>query len=511
MQHWDQFVVYISKNKEWLFSGAGLMAIGFIVKFFIKPKPTNTNTNNTIEAGRDINGDITINNGFTEKQLKEFLLTIQEQLSNGLKHSLSEQEKNRLEKELQATEEKLQNITATYQQEVQLRKEAEKTILTLKSNQPKAKIARALEELRNNPDTRTVEKILDEIVESGTKELAPAAYESGKLAENRVDYRKAMKAFTKAVILDGNNPDYLLKAAQMARKVGNLDQAQQWFETLIKLTQHDTNSLDYAVAQSGLAGVFYEQGKYAKAEPVYKRSLAITEKALGENHPSVAATLNNLAELYRIQGKYAKAEPLYKRSLAITEKALGENHPSVAATLNNLAGLYKEQGEYAKAEPLYKESLAIKEKALGENHLSVAATLNNLAELYRIQGKYAKAEPLYKRSLAITEKALGENHPSVAATLNNLASLYEAQGEYAKAEPLYKRSLAITEKALGENHPSVAATLNNLASLYEAQGEYAKAEPLYKKALNILHKIFPKGHPYIDIVESNYNALKNKK
>ncbi|MDP8170656.1 hypothetical protein QJU96_05055 [Pasteurella skyensis] len=216
MQHWDQFVVYISKNKEWLFSGAGLMAIGFIVKFFIKPKPTNTN--NTIEAGRDINGDITINNGFTEKQLKEFLLTIQEQLSNGLKHSLSEQEKNRLEKELQATEEKLQNITATYQQEVQLRKEAEKTILTLKSNQPKAKIARALEELRNNPDTRTVEKILDEIVESGTKELAPAAYESGKLAENRVDYRKAMKAFTKAVTLDKNNPDYLLKAAQMAKK-----------------------------------------------------------------------------------------------------------------------------------------------------------------------------------------------------------------------------------------------------------------------------------------------------
>ncbi|MDP8174251.1 hypothetical protein [Phocoenobacter skyensis] len=218
MQHWDQFVVYISKNKEWLFSGAGLMAIGFIVKFFIKPKPTNTNTNNTIEAGRDINGDITINNGFTEKQLKEFLLTIQEQLSNGLKHSSSEQEKYRLKKELQAIKEKLQNTTATYEQAIQLKQEIEKNLLTLQSNQPKAKIAQVLKELRNNPDTRKAEKDLDEIVESGAKEIAPAAYESGRLAENRVDYRKAMKAFTKAVTLDKNNPDYLLKAAQMAKK-----------------------------------------------------------------------------------------------------------------------------------------------------------------------------------------------------------------------------------------------------------------------------------------------------
>ena len=39
------------------------------------------------------------------------------------------------------------------------------------------------------------------------------------------------------------------------------------------------------------------------------RSLAIREKQLEENHPDVAASLNNLAELYRVQGKYTEAEP----------------------------------------------------------------------------------------------------------------------------------------------------------------------------------------------------------
>ena len=37
----------------------------------------------------------------------------------------------------------------------------------------------------------------------------------------------------------------------------------------------------------------------------------------------MATDLNNLGSLYHDQGKYSEAEPLYKRSLAIDEKALG--------------------------------------------------------------------------------------------------------------------------------------------------------------------------------------------
>ena len=43
-----------------------------------------------------------------------------------------------------------------------------------------------------------------------------------------------------------------------------------------------------------------------------------------------ATGLNNLVMLYHAQGKYAEAEPLYRRALAIWEKALGPEHPNVA-------------------------------------------------------------------------------------------------------------------------------------------------------------------------------------
>ena len=72
----------------------------------------------------------------------------------------------------------------------------------------------------------------------------------------------------------------------------------------------------------------------------------------------MAKLFNNLAVLYREQGRYADAEPLFKRSLAMSEKTLGPDHPDVAASLNSLAGLYREQGRYADALPLVQKTIA---------------------------------------------------------------------------------------------------------------------------------------------------------
>ena len=260
---------------------------------------------------------------------------------------------------------------------------------------------------------------------------------------------------------------------------------------------------DVATTLSNLALVYTDEGRYADAEGLHKRALAIREKALGAGHPDVAYTLNNLAIVYADQGKYADAEGLFKRALAIWEKALGKDHPDVATPLSNLANAYKEQGKYADAEGLHKRALAIWEKALGKDHPDVATALNNLAEVYREQGRYADAEGLHKRALAIREKALGQDHPEVAGTLNNLANEYKNQGRYADAEGLYKRALAIREKALGQDHPDVAQTLNNLATVYAEQGKYPDAEGLFKRALAIWEKALGQDHPDVATALNN--------
>jgi CHAT domain-containing protein/tetratricopeptide (TPR) repeat protein len=251
----------------------------------------------------------------------------------------------------------------------------------------------------------------------------------------------------------------------------------------------------------------YQQRRYADAEPLYKRALAIREKALGPENPSVALSLANLALVYENEGRYADAEPLFKQALAIEEKALGPEHPDVATSLNNLANVYYYEGRYTDAEPLDKRALAIREKVLGPENPSVARSLNNLAELYRAEGHYADAEPLQKRALAIREKVLGPENPSVALSLDNLAKVYQDEGRYADAELLQKRALAIEEKALGPEHPDVARSLNNLAAVYYYEGRYADAEPLLKQALAIREKALGPEHPDVARSLNNLSEL----
>jgi tetratricopeptide (TPR) repeat protein len=112
----------------------------------------------------------------------------------------------------------------------------------------------------------------------------------------------------------------------------------------------------------------------------------------------------NAAEVYRAQGKYAAAEPLYQRALLKMEKALGPNHPLVAAVLNNLATLYQAQGRYAEAEPLYQRALSIYEKALRPDHPQVATTLENMAYLYKKTGRWDEAYKLEERAQAIRSR-----------------------------------------------------------------------------------------------------------
>ena len=203
-----------------------------------------------------------------------------------------------------------------------------------------------------------------------------------------------------------------------------VEKATAHLETAVRLLETSDPSEDYASSLAWLAALYYSQGRYEQAEPLYEQALGLRRKLLGEDHPDVTASLNNLARLSYSQGRYEQAEPLYEQALALRRQLLGEDHPDVTASLNNLAYLYYSQGRYEQAEPLYEQALALRRQLLGEDHPDVASSLNNLAELYRSQGRYEQAEPLYEQALALRRQLLGEDHPDVASSLNNLAELY---------------------------------------------------------------------------------------
>lgn len=232
----------------------------------------------------------------------------------------------------------------------------------------------------------------------------------------------------------------------------------------------------------------FQQGHYTEAGTHLTAALKEAER-FGSEDPRLVGTLHNLGVLYEIQGRYAEAETLLKRVLAIREKTLGANHREVVRTLNSLAEVYNAQARYAEAEPLFRKALATRQKTLGQDNSDTARSLNDLGVLLYRKGKYSEAEPLLTRALAIYEKTLGPENPETARTLNNLALLHRAKGRFAIAEPLLKRALAIHEKALGPDHPGVAKGLNDLATLYRDQGKPTEVESLYTRALAVWDKV----------------------
>ena len=127
--------------------------------------------------------------------------------------------------------------------------------------------------------------------------------------------------------------------------------------------------------------------------------------------PSSAQSLNNLAVLYQRQGRYAEAEPLYKRSLAIREKALGPDHPDVGTALNNLAGSIDAQGRYAEAEPLYKRALAIREKALGPDHPDVGTLAQQPGRAVLRAARLGDApQTIWRRSTGVIVRRAAARH-----------------------------------------------------------------------------------------------------
>jgi len=111
---------------------------------------------------------------------------------------------------------------------------------------------------------------------------------------------------------------------------GKYSEAVDRFREVVSKRDDDPDVLNW------LGSALTNAARYAEAEPLLNRALAIYEKALGPEHPNTAGSLNRLAVLYDSQGRYGEAEPLYNRALAICEKALGLEHPNTVDVLDLL-------------------------------------------------------------------------------------------------------------------------------------------------------------------------------
>ncbi len=250
--------------------------------------------------------------------------------------------------------------------------------------------------------------------------------------------------------------------------------------------------LEEAVRLSQEAGLAHEQGEVARAERLFRESLAMHREANRE--PYVAAVLFALGIVVHGREAWAEAEALYREALAI-ERHLGQLGRT-ATLLTNLATVRHAQAEISEARELRLEAVSLYEET--GNLVALAAELTQLVLLADAQRDHETASEFGLRAAGLYEKLempaeLAMAHLMNGASFAERSLLREACGQLTRSRELYESlgsaeiekvaqieafagcGLSPEARAIGE---SVAR-----AEAARAAGEHAKAAQIFGGAV----------------------------
>lgn len=255
-------------------------------------------------------------------------------------------------------------------------------------------------------------------------------------------------------------------------------------------------------------------GKFAGAELDYKQALAEAIRQ-GNSNACITQSLKDLGNLFLKQGNYRQAEPFYRRSLELIEKAQGPDSQFLDPILEALGQIAEKEGNLQQAEEYFSRLLEIQQGAVlpddpwsrsllikltaiscqignskGTQHYlqklsecgpeKFAEALEGLTQLLRSQSKQNQAKPLLEQGVALLRRSRGESL-QLARTLHQLATCYFETGDFHQSMKHQEESLAIFRR-LKVAGPEITGELETTASIYMHCKGYAEAERLWREA-----------------------------
>lgn len=161
-------------------------------------------------------------------------------------------------------------------------------------------------------------------------------------------------------------------------------------------------------------------------EASYDRSVIVN----GPDHIRTIDALMSMGLLKLEQGKYADAEPLLKKTMDLKEAMFGPDHYRTHDCISNLGFLYYRMGRLKDAEAMAKIAYDGYVVNSGPDSYGANWCLNNLANTVRHAGKWEEAAAMYKRSYEGLEKTVGLHDADTQRSFGNLGLVYSPLPPY---------------------------------------------------------------------------------
>ena len=237
---------------------------------------------------------------------------------------------------------------------------------------------------------------------------------------------------------------------------------------------------------------YYVVPQYEKVAALFTRILEIVDHTPGRDDHQVIMWCRNLGMIYQQLGQFDRAEPLFKRAVAISEHSAPE---WLSHELLNQAAFYRGWEHFEAATACANRALALREKALAADRdnvdakLDVAVALDECGLIDLNAGRLKEAEATCRRSLALVESFMTRDQPDLTPRLVGLAVVLQARGAFSESATLFERALAITEKNLGPDGIETAALLTRYAAVLEAMKRTDEARAAQARAESIRKRV----------------------
>lgn len=190
------------------------------------------------------------------------------------------------------------------------------------------------------------------------------------------DLREALAIWDHAA-----EPDYsqmALVKETMAACLGGLGylakaEASERESLAIRIKAFGPDSLGVSASLNNLGVLLIREQLFSEGEQSLQKAAFILEQIGESGHHRLVTVLRNLGTLYSNQASkssayYPMAEKIYRRELALEERAFGTADLRVSDTLERLGETLYHEHAYAEAGQVYGRGLALKQTALGPTH-----------------------------------------------------------------------------------------------------------------------------------------------
>ena len=234
----------------------------------------------------------------------------------------------------------------------------------------------------------------------------------------------------------------------------------------------------FAVTDSDRVAVYkefraqFDAKKYAEAQPLAERLVALTEEQYGAEELALTNPLTNLATVHYKLGHFPAAIENYQRTLRILQAKSTIADKQQIRPLHGLGVSFMGANDAESAVVALKRAADLSRNTDGLFNINQVEFIDALIDAYEASGRFPEAEKESLYAMRVEEAAYGRSSIKLLDRLDKLARWYEGARRYTSERNIYERALGILARSAPENDLRRVGPLRGIARSFRLEAFY---------------------------------------